>query len=799
MTDGVVIRAENLTGKFYLYMLSYAFLFALCISANAQTSILPENPYSFSGFSGNAAIEPVSVTGQSFTQAYRLTVNGSSARISDALLSWQTTQPIAAGDRLQLTLWVRKLAPLDGHNIRSVVTFESVNAPQQKLLSTVFPCDSETWTKYIIPFKATSAYGAGEARLTFQFAFGPQTFELGGLSLTNSGPTPPLSTQSTTVIPENSIGTYFSYFDQNAGGGSAVRTAVSGQPFAEAISITTNGTSDFLYRAGVGWRNTAAIAKDEVLLLQFYLRKLEPVDSSSVRGQVVFERASGDFAKSLIANYPVDDLEWHQFQIPFKASTDLAVNAAQLVFQMAAGPQKFEIGGVSLLNFGKAVDLTQLPNATFYPGRGNPNQQWLIEARNRINQLRKGDLTVIVRDPRGALVPRAEVFIQQTNHAYRFGSAVTAARITGSGADNEIYRSRISSHFTTSVFENDLKWPLWECTNCGSSFNKPNTRSAIAWLAERNIQARGHNLIWPSWQYSPSDLPSLSADALRQRIDLHFANILTDSGVNGKLYHWDVLNEPYANYDVQGRIAGVSNVAASNGVLGNQEMIRWFQIARQLEPNAKLFINDYNILEAGGADINHQNYFHAVCKWLLDSGAPLDGIGIQGHFGGITTIPTMQAIIDRYAQLGVPLAITEYDFNTSDEDLQADFTRDFMTLIFSQPQFDDFLIWGFWERAHWLPLGAMYRADWSSKKNALVWNDLLFNEWWTNVARETDSNGRLTVRGFKGTYHITVKVGREQVTVPITLGESATTEIVIEPVRHSRPVSRRSAGRRIAP
>jgi GH35 family endo-1,4-beta-xylanase len=799
MTDELVIRAENQKGKFYLYILSYILLVSLCISASAQTSVLPENLYSVSGSSGNAVIEPVSVIGQSFTQAYRVTVNGSSAQISAAVLSWQTTQPIAAGDRLQLTLWARKIAPLDGNNIRSVVTVESVNAPQAKLLSTVFPCDSDTWTKYIIPFKATSAYGAGEARLTFQFAFGPQMFELGGLSLLNLGPTPPLSTQGTAVIPENSIGAYFSYFDQNAGGGSAVRTAVSGQPIAEAIQVTVNGTSNFLYNAGVGWRNTTAVAKDDVMLLRFYLRKLEPADSSSVRGQVVFERASGDFAKSLIANYPVDDTEWHLLQLPFKASADLAVNAAQLVFQMAAGPQKFEIGGVSLLNFGKAVDLTQLPNATFYPGRGNPNQPWLIEARNRINQYRKADLTVIVRDPRGTVIPKAEVFVQQTNHAYRFGSAVTAALITGSGADSGIYRSRLSSHFTTTVLENDLKWGPWECTTCGSTFNKPNTRTAITWLLERNIPVRGHNVVWPGWEFLPSGLPSLSADALRQRIDARFADVLSDSGVKGRCYQWDVINEPYSSYDVQGRITGVNGVSASNGVLGNQEMIRWFQMARQLDPNAKLFINDFNILEAGGTDINHQNYFWAVCKWLLDSGAPLDAIGIQGHFGGITTIPTMQAIIDRYAQLGVPLAITEYDFNTSDEDLQAEFTRDFMMLIFSQPQFDDFLLWGFWERAHWLPLGAMYRADWSSKKNALVWNDLLFNEWWTNVAQETDGNGRLTVRGFKGTYNVTVRAGREQVTVPVMLSESATAEIVIEPVRRSRPVSRRSEGRRIAP
>ena len=82
--------------------------------AQSGTPILPGDLYSFSGDVGaNAKVEPVAVSGQSFSQAYRVTVGGSSANVSDAGLAIPSAKAINQGDNLQLTFWVRKIAPLD--------------------------------------------------------------------------------------------------------------------------------------------------------------------------------------------------------------------------------------------------------------------------------------------------------------------------------------------------------------------------------------------------------------------------------------------------------------------------------------------------------------------------------------------------------------------------------------------------------------------------------------------------------------------------------------------------------------
>ena len=53
-----------------------------------------------------------------------------------------------------------------------------------------------------------------------------------------------------------------------------------------------------------------------------------------------------------------------------------------------------------------------------------------------------------------------------------------------------------------------------------------------------------------------------------------------------------------------------------------------FQWAHDKDPEMMLFVNDYNII-AG----NQGSKYVTFIKELLGQGAPISGIGVQGHFG----------------------------------------------------------------------------------------------------------------------------------------------------------------------
>jgi hypothetical protein len=77
--------------------------------------------------------------------------------------------------------------------------------------------------------------------------------------------------------------------------------------------------------------------------------------------------------------------------------------------------------------------------------------------------------------------------------------------------------------------------------------------------------------------------------------------------------------------------------------------------------------------------------------------------------------------------------------------------HDFMTLVFSCDKFNEFLMWGFWVGAHWLPNVAMFATNWMAKPNVLTYTNLVFNQWWTrHMHLETDARGCVEVLAFKG-------------------------------------------------
>ena len=112
-------------------------------------------------------------------------------------------------------------------------------------------------------------------------------------------------------------------------------------------------------------------------------------------------------------------------------------------------------------------------------------------------------------------------------------------------------------------------------------------------------------------------------------------------------------------------------------------------------------------------------------------------------------------ILDRFATFGLPIKITEFDLHTYDEQLQADYTRDFLTAMFSHPSISGVMVWGFWEKRHWIPPAAFYRADWSLRPAGEIWKQLTRKTWWTDVTAKTDAAGKVKVRGFFGDYEVT--------------------------------------------
>ena len=317
--------------------------------------------------------------------------------------------------------------------------------------------------------------------------------------------------------------------------------AVSGQPFVQAVRVVTKKTPANSYSIQLNLPTTAAVAKDDVLHAIFWLHRIAPTNGEALT-EFVFEQAGSPYTQSVTRSQIEGDGQWVRFNVAFQSVAAYAAGAAQINFRLGYAPQTLEIGGFTLTNYAQTRTLASLPNDVTYPGRG-ADAAWRAPAAARIEQFRKADLTVQVRDTEGYPVPGAQVVVQMRRHAFGFGSAIDGGRLLGkfgTTSDRLKYQAVITNWFNKTVLENDLKWPVWEA----GPPNGPGTATnALKWLLDRGIAVRGHNLIWPGTNESyflPADVPKLFGDpaALRARIDRHFTNILT--ATKGRCVEWAV-------------------------------------------------------------------------------------------------------------------------------------------------------------------------------------------------------------------------------------------------------------------
>lgn len=513
-----------------------------------------------------------------------------------------------------------------------------------------------------------------------------------------------------------------------------------GRP-ALAVEVKRGGVHP--WDLGVSWPTPVGLKKGDVLHVTMLVRGSAQNEQGEAMLGVAFERLGEPWTKSMEREYALGR-EWRRIDIPFRSAEAYAAGKSHLTLRLAYGAQRIEIAEMAVALHGEGGDPATLPRTVLsYRGR-EEGAAWRVAALARIERLRKQDVTVNVIDADGKPLAGAQVRIRQTLQAYKFGSAVVGAAIVGDRPEHARYREIVLRSFNAAVMENDLKWPGWEGA-WGQRMRREQTLEALKWLNHRDIAVRGHVLVWPNWQHAPADVKKLADDkpALRKRIDGRITDAVT--ATRGLLYEWDVVNEPFANHEML-------------DVLGREEMVRWFKLAREANPQVRLFLNDYpQLRRRGGAHLDH---FEQTLRFLKDAGAPIGGVGIQCHYGENVSPPDeLLHGLDRFARLGMPIVCTEYDVVSNDEALQADYLRDHLIAWFSHPATTGFLMWGFWEGAHWRPVAAMYRKDFTPKPAATVWDEWVRRRWMSDEAGRSDASGAFAARVFKGRHEVEVTSG----------------------------------------
>lgn len=521
-------------------------------------------------------------------------------------------------------------------------------------------------------------------------------------------------------------------------------------------------------------RNAIPVNTGDVLLYVFYIRTVD-TESPNDFGKADFfaQKASspwtgiGSLSMSLSTS-------WKKLYVIAESNAGFATGEMGSTIHLGYLQQQVEIGGILALNLGD-VDVDDLPtNDVTYEGM-EPDAAWRSEAASRIEAHRKSDISLKVRDGDGNPVENATITIKMKDHAFGFGN-FSSDILLDATSDGDKYRSHILEMFnvaTTPFYMggNSDDWGWY-----GSPTAMKNYPAMAEWMQNNGVPTKGHVLVWPGWNWMPSFFEDLAGDpeGLDAAINEHL-DLIVPLGKEKGIDAWDVVNEPFINHDVM-------------DILGEEVLVDWYKRVHEMHGDARLILNEYNIIMGGGRP-DFQENFERIITYLQAEGAPLDGIGMQCHFDeNLPGISRVIEILDEYEVFGLPIQITEFDVAIRDEQVQADYLRDFYTAVFSHPATEKIVMWGFYEKVMWKPLGALVRSDWSYKPNYDVYMDLLYHQWWTPDSSGLSSeSGSFDLRGFNGKYEITAEIGDSVYLFRDRLIENDTI-LELSPANSSNPV-----------
>ena len=226
----------------------------------------------------------------------------------------------------------------------------------------------------------------------------------------------------------------------------------------------------------------------------------------------------------------------------------------------------------------------------------------------------------------------------------------------------------VKKNFNSVTAENAMKpgpiHPQEDVWNWGGADSIAN------WCRQNGVKMRGHCLCWHSqfanWMFTDKKGKPVTKEVFYQRMRDHIHAVV--NRYKDVVYAWDVLNEAIADGD--GRKMPWMKEAPSPyrktkmmDLCGEEFIVKVFQYAREADPNAKLFYNDYNAAEPAKRD-----RIYNMVKKMKAEGAPIDGIGMQGHYNIFgPSVEDFEAAIEKYSQIVDEIQITELDIRTNEE------------------------------------------------------------------------------------------------------------------------------------
>lgn len=412
------------------------------------------------------------------------------------------------------------------------------------------------------------------------------------------------------------------------------------------------------------------------------------------------------------------------------------------------------------------------------------------EAIQRIEQHRKGDITLKVTLLGQETAANTQVRVKLRRHDFKWGAVVARSFVTSNYSEN--YKETFLKYFNASGFNIALK---------PKHRNTENERIAaeqtMPWFIENDIYVRGHALTWEGINYMRLEDKAIANDAslgdkekgekLLESLSKHFTHAIPKWDVKC----WDVTNEPIANNAVNQLFPDMNTHT------------HWFKLADSVrqahgKKDVVLYANDYQIIsaispwaleakKAGYNAVGRPALYREMLDEQISAGAPIEAIGFQSRIKhGLITPDTIYKRLCDFERYNLPYHATEFEirddaskyvYTTAERRLLTEYM---MVMYFSHPNVKGFWHWTFADgNSNNVLAYPLFNYDGTPKVNGQIWMNLMDGFLTTDVTSATNADGEIDLRGYYGDYQITAELDGKTLTGTFEIDSTNTSPTIV--------------------
>lgn len=374
-----------------------------------------------------------------------------------------------------------------------------------------------------------------------------------------------------------------------------------------------------------------------------------------------------------------------------------------------------------------------------------------------IEKHRKADAKIVLKNAEAG----TEVRVEQVTSDFLFGSNIFLYGQLDTPQKNQRYEDAFGTLFNQATIA--FYWKTLEpekgllrfTADSPYEYRRPPTDPVVEFCQKKDLYMKGHAIIYGIRRWGHPTWLSEERKEMECEFETHIKTLAKRYG--NRIQNWDVVNECYDQ--------------ANRGIMPDDYTYKSYRWAMKYFPKEVTFNTNECDMHWG----SNKRYVEIV-RDLIERGAKIDNCGVQMHIfdpneavqiaegkSDALSPKRLWSTLNCLMETGRPTFISEVTISAPDDTeygraVQRELTRDFYRLWFSHPNVRGITWWNLIDggAAPGEPsFSGLLDKEGNPKPSYEILDKLINHEWKTRLNLKADMDGKISFRGFRGTYRIT--------------------------------------------